>query len=709
MKMLRHTLVWFFLLTLAACGGGGGSAGSGSFGGGTPNVPGGAASAPISAPTIILELSNSTVTSSSPATVTATVRDAAGAAIPNQVVTFETLLKFGRLSASTALTNSSGQAIVTLSPAASTTTGADSLTAKVTVNALAATATTGFQLTSTDVSIATFTSDIGAGTLTAYGQTTLTVTIAGAAPGASVNLSVTSACVSANKGTLSPSSTTTTTGAATFIFKDTGGCGSTLTSDTLQVSVTGSAATQSLSVGLTPPTASSITFVTASPETIYLKGSGFVATSQVTFRVVDVANNALPGQPVSMKATTYTGGLTVDGVGPAPGQTDPVVTKTSDSNGLVTVLVNSGTVPTPVRITATLTSSAVTTSSSNLSIAVGLPTQTAFSLSQKTRNIEGFNIDGTPNTYTLIASDRMGNPVPAGTSINFVSEGGQVVGVGQIALTNGLASTTVGFQSASPRPANGRITVVAYALGEESFADANGNNVYDAAEDFQDLGDVFISRTFSRTFDEANDQRIPQTLSGSATCVNASSSLLAPDRSVPTAPIYAGANRCDGVWGQAFVRRATETVLSTSSASPLWLSISGASPQTRLDGGCSLVTLEGDAGTPVSAYAVGAGTLRSVATAGTLSFLLSDANPVRLNPMAAGTTLSLTATTGLTVTVLAGSPVADSSSATAAAISYEFTNGTTAGTITFNVRSPSGLTSSFFVGITTSPGTSTCP
>ncbi|MEO8057732.1 MAG: Ig-like domain-containing protein [Burkholderiales bacterium] len=701
MKMLRHTLVWLFLLGLAACGGGGGSAGSGPFGG-TPTVPGGAASAPITAPTIVLELSSSTVTSSSPATVTATVRDASGAAIPNQVVTFETLLKFGVLSASTALTNSSGQAIVTLSPAASTTTGADSLTAKVTVNALAATATTGFQLTSTDVSIAEFTSDIGAGTLTAYGQTTLTVTIAGAATGASVNLNVTSACVSAGKATLSPASTTTTTGTATFLFKDTGGCGSTLTSDTLQVAVTGSAATQTLSLGLTAPTASSIAFVSASPETIYLKGSGFVATSQVTFKVVDVANNALPGQGVSMIATTYTGGLTLDGV-------STTVTKTSDSNGLVTVLVNSGTIPTPVRIRATLVSSAVTTSSSNLSVAVGLPTQTAFSLSQKTRNIEGFNIDGTPNTYTLIASDRMGNPVPAGTSINFVSEGGQVVGVGQIALTNGLASTTVGFQSASPRPANGRITVVAYALGEESFADTNGNNVYDAGEDFQDLGDVFISRTFTKTFDEANDQRIPQTLTGAANCVNATSALLVPDRTVPTAASYAGVSRCDGVWGQAFVRRATETVLSTSSAGPLWLSVSGASPQSKLDAGCSLVTLEGDAGAPVSAYAVGAGTLRSVATSGTLSFLLSDANPVRLNPMAAGTTLTVTTTSNLTVAVLAGSPVPDSSSATAAAVSYEFTNGATSGTITLNVRSPSGLTSSFFVAITTSAGTSTCP
>jgi hypothetical protein len=700
MKMLRNTFLWVVLLSLAACGGGGGSAGSGSFGG-TPTVPGGSASAPIAAPSISLSLSSSTVTSASPATVTATVKDSTGSPVPNQVVTFSTLLNFGVLSAGTALTNSSGQAIVTLSPAASTTSGADSLTAKVTVNALSATATTGFQLTSTDVSIASFTSDIGGGALTAYGQTTLTVTIAGAAPGASVNLNVTSACVAASKGTLSPASATTTTGTATFIFKDTGGCGSSLTSDTLQVAVTGSAATQTLNLGLTAPTASSIAFVSASPETIYLKGSGFVATSQVTFKVVDVANNALPGQSVAMVATTYTGGLTLDGV-------STTVTKTSDSKGLVTALVNSGTIPTPVRIKATLVSSAVTTSSSNLSVAVGLPTQTAFSLSQKTQNIEGFNIDGTANTYTLIASDRMGNPVPAGTSINFVSEGGQVVGVGQIALTNGLASTTVGFQSASPRPSNGRITVVAYALGEESFADINGNNTYDAGEDFQDLGDVFISRTFSKNFDEANDQRIPQTLTSAANCVNASSSLLVPDRSIPTAPVYAGTTRCDGVWGSAFVRRATETVLSTSSARPLWLSISGESPQSKLDSACSLVTLQGDSGSDVSAYAVGAGGLQGVGGGGTLSFLLSDANPVRLNPMAAGTSLAVTSTQGLSAQVLAGSPVANTTSATAAAVSFKFDNSTTSGTITLNITSPSGLTSSFFVGLAVA-GSGSCP
>jgi hypothetical protein len=421
----------------------------------------------------------------------------------------------------------------------------------------------------------------------------------------------------------------------------------------------------------------------------------------VTFKVVDVSNNALPGQSVAMAATTYTGGLTLDGV-------STTVTKTSDSNGLVTVLINSGTVPTPVRVKATLVSSAVTTSSSNLSIAVGLPTQNAFSLSQKTLNIEGYDLDGTSNTYTVIASDRMGNPVPAGTSVNFVSEGGQVVGVGQIALVNGLASATVNFQSASPRPTNGRITVVAYALGEESFTDANGDNIYSPGEDFQDLGDVFISRSFSKTYDEANDQRIPQTIASGSACVNAASSLLTLDRSIPSATTFGGAARCDGVWGQAFVRRATETVLSTSSSQPLWLG----NARANLDSNCHAVTLQGDTGSDVTYYAVGAGGLYGLtASGGTLSFLVSDANPVRLNPMAAGTTVAVTPSANMTATVLGGSPVPSTNSATAASISYAFSSGTS-GLLTLKITSPGGLTTSFPVSVTTSPTPATgaaCP
>ena len=62
---------------------------------------------------------------------------------------------------------------------------------------------------------------------------------------------------------------------------------------------------------------------------------------------------------------------------------------------------------------------------SNNSAAAGLPSQINFSLSQTSLNIEGYNVDGTPNEYSVITSDRRGNPVPTGTRIYFTSEGGR--------------------------------------------------------------------------------------------------------------------------------------------------------------------------------------------------------------------------------------------------------------------------------------------
>lgn len=694
---------------LAGCGGGGGSAGTSQFGtgsgtGSTSNSGGTSSSTSTVAAVISVALSNTTVTSASPATVTATVVDSNGNALANQVVTFATKLGYGVLSAPTALTNASGQAVVTLTPSTSTTIGADTVSASVTVNAATVSASTGFQLTETNVSISSFTADIGSNALTAYGQTALSVTVTGAATGASINLSVTSACVTAGKATLSPATATTTTGSATFIYKDSGGCGSTLSSDTLQVTVAGSSVSKTLSLALTSPAASSITFVPpAAPVVIYLAGSGYTSTAPVSFKVVDLAGNALPGQSVTLVATTYTGGLTLDGV-------STPITKISDANGQVSVLVNSGTIPTPVRVTATLLSLGVSTTSSSLAIAVGLPTQTAFSLSQKTLNIEGMNIDGTSNTYTVIASDRMGNPVPAGTSVNFVADSGQIASVGSttVSPSTGLAGTTVNYQSSSPRPKDGRITVVAYALGEESFIDNFGTNTYQAGDDFQDLGDVFVSQAYSVNYNQAIDQRIVQTVSTPATCHNASASSLQLDASIPSVETFNGAPRCDGVWGQAYVRRAAQTVLSTSAANPQWLGVGGSSP-LQLDGACSLVTVVGDTGATTSHYKFGSGTLYGLsAGGGVLSVLLADANPVRLNPMAAGTTVKVSASSNITVVLLGGSPVPSTLSANAASFSYAFTSGNS-GTVTVSVTSPSGLTTTATTAISTGSPPTACP
>ncbi|MGM9488793.1 hypothetical protein ACS5PM_15680 [Ideonella sp. YS5] len=648
-------------------------------------------------PEMVMSLSSQTVTATSPATVTVTLRDASGVAVPSAVVNFGTVGGLGTFSANTALTNTSGQASVALYPASSTTSGADTVTASATVDGTVVTATSGFQITATEVTIASFTSDLGGGTLSAYGQANLTVTLAGTTPGTPVALSIVSLCANKNKATLTPEAQTTTNGTASFTYKD-AQCGATDSADTVQVTITGTTTSSSLTIPLASPSASSLGFVSASPETIYLKNSGFTETSTVTFVVKDEAGNALPNQSVVLEPTTLAGGLTMDGGSSA-------VTKLSDSNGQVTVRINSGTVPTPVRIKATLEGTNISTVSSSLSIAVGLPSQLNFSLSQATINIEGMDYDGTVNNYTIYASDRLGNPVPAGTSINFVTEGGQIESTKQISITDGIGSATVNFRSSSPRPADGRVTVLAYALGEESFLDVNGDNIFTTgSETFQDLGDVFLSRSFSQTYDPVLDQFISLGITGSKACaavdpVKDPSGLLTLDATIPS---VAGTT-CDGAWGRAYVRRATETVFSTSTSRLMWYR-SGAGVianvgTAKIDSDCQTFSVVGDSGASGTYFLMGAGKLYNMPSQGSLKFLVSDTNTNRLNPMPAGTAVTVSATSGISVSV-SGTPIPSTSSATGASILYKFTDAA-AGAISVTTTSPKGVATSYSFDVTT--------
>jgi len=514
---------------------------------------------------------------------------------------------------------------------------------------------------------------------------------------------------------LTPNTVTTTNGRAVFTYRD-NGCGALAASDSVQASVTGTSLTAALSLALTQPTVSAITFVSASPDTIYLKGSGYVENALVKFRVVDANGNGVPQQQVAFEPTTLAGGLLVDGSSaPAP--------KVTDANGEVIVRVNSGTVPTPVRVRATLSSSSISTVSSNLSIAVGLPSQLNFSLSQGTINIEGYDYDGTANTYTIIASDRLGNPVPDGTSMNFVAEGGQVQASRQSVVANGLSTTTANFLSAEPKPIDGRVTIVAYALGEESFLDSNGNNIFDVGEDYQDLGDIFVDRLFnfggqekgtvygssstpgrfdpSIGYSAAEDQFISLGNSGSGACVVPTSRLLDLGIAIPVKP-----NSCNPGWGRAYVRRATETVLSRSTPRLLYGTttlgvISQGSLQAGSLAGCpSGVSLRrfyngSDVAQTTDFLVAGTGGIfYDTGGQGTLSFILADSNPVAYNPMPAGTAVSVTSTSGLAATVLGGSPVPSTPYPTGLAISYKFDDTTTTGAITISTSTPKGVVTS---------------
>lgn len=666
-----------------------------------------------SLPTLDLGLSSTTVSAASPATVTATLRDANAQPLIGQVVTFSVVRSLASTNVKTALTDAQGRAIVVLAPTTATGAGADEVVANASVGAVALSQTRGFQVTATNVTIDSFTSAVNS--LGAYGQTALLLNLSGVSIGTPVQVGITSACASLGKAVVSPTNFSATTNSVTIQYRDTG-CGAVQASDALQATVIGTAATRSLTLPIAAPAVSSLAFIQSVPETIFLKGSGFAEASLVTFEVRDAAGNPLPNRNVVVKLLTLTGGVTMEG-----GTAD--VVRTSDAGGRVVIRVNSGTLPTPVRLSATLEGTQISTVSSSLSVAVGLPSQLNFSLSQQAANIEGMNRDGTTNFYTIIAADRSGNPVPAQTSINFVSEGSQIEAIKQTALVNGIARTTARLESSEPRPLDGRITITAYALGEESFIDLNGNNVKDPNEPFQDLGNIFKDRLFDGPFDAAADEFIPLAINNSSACAAVTDALLRLDATIPSMP-----GTCDGTWsgaGRVYVRRAIETVLSTSGARPLWAGTNGASrfgDQIGLTASCRPIRLQVTHDTAVTADFVLAGgdVWYGGSAAGTLAFYIADANPgmldtsvfppvyrgtkafpfPRLNPMAAGTTISASATRGMAVTV-GGTPVPSSREATFASVGYIFEPGVTEGVITVQITSPSGTATAFAVTVLT--------
>ena len=90
---------------------------------------------PTGTPTLDLALSTNSISAASPATVTATLRDAQGNGIPGQVITFSVARGLAVTNITTALTQSGaanlGKAVVLLSPASANSAGADDISASV--------------------------------------------------------------------------------------------------------------------------------------------------------------------------------------------------------------------------------------------------------------------------------------------------------------------------------------------------------------------------------------------------------------------------------------------------------------------------------------------------------------------------------------------------------------------------------------------------
>ena len=353
-------------------------------------------------------------------------------------------------------------------------------------------------------------SSIGAG-----GSSTITATIVNTGQanslysGTAVTVVFNSPCFAAGTATIAgpvgstlpPGTVSTLTGTAqvTYTAK---GCSGT-DSITATASVTNSTGTTSTltatgTITIAAAAVGSIQFVSATPATIGLKGTGLNETSTVIFKVVDSSGGPRSGVTVHFSLNTTVGGLSLS--------SDSAVSAT---DGTVQTIVNSGTVHTTVAVTASITSPALSTNSSVLSVSTGLPASKAFSIAtgagsagNSCPNVEGYNIDGITIPIVARLADRYNNPAPDGTAVAFTTDGGHVVGNCTTPLaTSGDGACQANWTSANPRPvhaddsppilAAGRTKVLATAIGEESFTDVNGSGFYVTGDPFDNIGEPY--------------------------------------------------------------------------------------------------------------------------------------------------------------------------------------------------------------------------
>ncbi|MCU7846450.1 MAG: Ig-like domain-containing protein [Candidatus Thiodiazotropha sp. (ex Lucinoma kastoroae)] len=313
--------------------------------------------------------------------------------------------------------------------------------------------------------------------LSAGGQTTVTATLADADGNLyqdSSSVSFASDCVASGLASME-TPIDATGGVATTTYLATGCSGA----DAIRATATvnGNTTTATGTINVQPAEIGSMEFISAEPSLIGLRGVGLTEVSRVSFRVLDQNGNPVPQQQVNFSLSTDVGGANIP---------NGAETAVSDVNGLVGTDVKSGTIPTAVRVTASLNANPLIASQSDgLVISTGVSDQNSMSLSTSSFNPEAWGFDGEKVTLTVHAADHFNNPVPDGASVYFTTEGGQIQS--QCQIEDG--SCSVEWTSSNPRPTDdflpggmGRITILSSMLGEESFIDANGNGVFNSGD-----------------------------------------------------------------------------------------------------------------------------------------------------------------------------------------------------------------------------------
>lgn len=349
---------------------------------------------------------------------------------------------------------------------------------------------------------------IGNTTLSPGGTTTLTINVVSPTNTLvtnPVNVTFNSVCVASGEailknGTTVTNSVATNNGQATITYTANGCVGN--DEITASASLAGSAKTARATLNIASDTIHTVSFVDATPDWVNLKGTGDNEVSVIRFRVMGVTGAPMKGVDVSFKLNTEVGGLKLTND-----------TSKTDSAGHAATTIQAGTVATAVRVTATANGTDISTQSSQLFVSTGIPDQDSMSLSATELFPTGaWNYDGIESQLTIRMADAFNNPPPDGTAVTFTTEGGAIES--GCVTVNGAC--TVKWNSQAPRPTRnssnnsperilcvdsagarlnstayqacareraGRVTILATAIGNESFIDTNGNGFYDLGVD----------------------------------------------------------------------------------------------------------------------------------------------------------------------------------------------------------------------------------
>ena len=299
-----------------------------------------------------------------------------------------------------------------------------------------------------------------------------------------IEVEFTSNCVAANTSSIDEK-VMTVNGQAVATYEAKGCQGNDLITATARYGGAVFSATGSVTVAA--DSAGFIEFLSASPEFIAIKGTGGTSlseTSIVSFRVHSKLGAPLPNTLVNFTLNTDIGGTTLS-----------PTSKTTNAAGEVTTTVQAGKVSSAIRVTATVDGSDISAQSDQLIVSTGVPDQNSISLALSSHNPEALAYDNETVTVTARLADRFNNPVPDGTAVYFTTEGGAI----EPGCVTKQGTCSVTWTSQEPRPIDHRVTIMAVAVGDESFSDEDGNGTYSDSdgEPYEDTGNGVYDEPFT--------------------------------------------------------------------------------------------------------------------------------------------------------------------------------------------------------------------